>query len=186
MRYDCGRPPPTPPSCRFFVLCRSNANLLFTLPARLRRVPAKHCKEPGCNTQPTFGTTATGAQYCSAHRRKGDRDVVNKTCQAAGCPKHPSFAPRGQAALRCKTHSIRGDINVRNKRCVVKGCEKQPSYGPPPVAGRPRKRHHCSSHAIATDVYNATRSYKGFGLPAPRFRGGSRRGSRKRSSVTVG
>jgi hypothetical protein len=84
------------------------------------------CKENGCKISPLFNNKGEKkALYCSAHKKEGMVDVINKKC--IECNKQPAYNNEGdKKALYCSQHKKEGMVNVRSKTCLE--CEKIPIF----------------------------------------------------------
>ena len=84
------------------------------------------CKENGCKIIPSYNKEGeTKALYCSAHKKEGMINVVNKTCLE--CKKQPTFNKEGETkALYCSEHKKDGMVDVKSKTCIE--CKKIPAF----------------------------------------------------------
>lgn len=89
----------------------------------------KHCEEPGCVVQPTFGYPGQAKRFCGRHKAEAMLDLKSKRCEYQGCTVVPSFGYEGNTRQFCGVHKKEGMVNMRGKRCEAIGCSTSPSFG---------------------------------------------------------
>ena len=105
---------------------------------------ARHCSDPGCDTQPVFNVKgkSTGL-YCTAHKKDDMIDVVSKRCIESGCDTQPNYNVKGKTkALYCTAHKKDDMIDVVSKRCIESGCDTRPVFN---IKGK-TKALYCTAH----------------------------------------
>jgi hypothetical protein len=106
-------------------------------------VRCRHCKYPGCVTQPTWGYPGESPQFCKTHHEIQMEDIINKRCAFDNCDIiTPVFNYKGEKVGKyCQKHALENMINVRKKICNHDGCTITARFG-----NKDEKPLYCSKH----------------------------------------